>query len=126
LRSAPKAANSNTSVSNRGTNRNGRKPAPALLARSLNHVPGASVKLRKWYDRLCEYRKPELVRTGLRRHLQRRRPPNRQPLRVVAEAGSTEALALFSSAVTVTPGIFPAGTITLNAGLTIPAGGKRS
>jgi hypothetical protein len=29
----------------------------------------ASGKLRKWYERLCEYKKAGLVRTGLRRRV---------------------------------------------------------
>jgi hypothetical protein len=31
-----------------------------------DHIPGASVKLRDWYMQLWEYKKPGLVRTGLR------------------------------------------------------------
>ncbi|MDR2716549.1 MAG: IS110 family transposase [Treponema sp.] len=69
LRSAPRVANSNTSVSIRGTNKKGRKLAATLLTQSLNHVLDSSVKLRLWYDRLCEYKKPGLVRTGLRRRV---------------------------------------------------------
>jgi len=67
LRSAPQVANSNTSVSIRGTNKKGRKMSAALLTQSLTHVLDASSKLRCWYDRLCEYKKPGLVRSGLRR-----------------------------------------------------------
>jgi transposase len=69
LRSAPRVSNSNTSTSIRGTNKQGRKLASTLLTQSLNHVLGASVKLRKWYERLCEYKKAGLVRTGLRRRV---------------------------------------------------------
>jgi transposase len=69
LRSAPRVANSNTTVKNRGTNKMGRKLSATLLTQSLNHVMNASVKLRKWYDRLCEYKKAGLVRTGLRRRV---------------------------------------------------------
>jgi len=69
LRSAPKVSNSNTSVSIRGTNKKGRKLSATLLTQSLNHVLDASLKLRRWYDRLCEYKKPGLVRTGLRRRV---------------------------------------------------------
>jgi len=69
LRSAPKVSNSNTSVSNCGTNKKGRKLSATLLTQSLNHVLDASPKLRCWHDRLCEYKKPGLVRTGLRRRV---------------------------------------------------------
>jgi len=69
LRSAPSVANSNTSVSIRGTNKKGRKLSATLLTQSLNHVLDSSLKLRRWYDRLCEYKKPGLVRTGLRRRV---------------------------------------------------------
>ena len=69
LRSAPRVANSNTSVSIRGTNKKGRKLSATLLTQSLNHVLESSLKLRSWYDRLCEYKKPGLVRTGLRRRV---------------------------------------------------------
>jgi len=69
LRSAPRVSSSNTSVSIRGTNKKGRKLSATLLTQSLNHVMNASPKLRRWYDRLCEYKKPGLVRTGLRRRV---------------------------------------------------------
>jgi transposase len=69
LRSAPRVANSNTTVKNRGTNKMGRKLSETLLTQSLNHVMNASGKLRKWYERLCEYKKAGLVRTGLRRRV---------------------------------------------------------
>ena len=69
LRSAPRVANSNTSVSIRGTNKMGRKLSATLLTQSLNHVLDSSKKLSRWYDRLCEYKKPGLVRTGLRRRV---------------------------------------------------------
>ena len=69
LRSAPKVSNSNTSVSIKGTNKKGRKLSATLLTQSLNHVMDSSLKLRRWYDRLCEYKKPGLVRTGLRRRI---------------------------------------------------------
>jgi transposase len=69
LRSAPRVAASNTSVKNRGTNKMGRKLSSALLTQSLNHVMNSSVKLRRWYERLCEYKKAGLVRTGLRRRV---------------------------------------------------------
>ena len=42
---------------------------PTLVSQSLQHVLAASEKLREWYDRLCEYKKPGLVRTGLRRRV---------------------------------------------------------
>jgi transposase len=67
LRSAPHVANSNTSVSIKGINKKGRKMSATLLAQSLNHVPAASEKLNRWYTRLAKYKKPGLVRTGLRR-----------------------------------------------------------
>jgi hypothetical protein len=67
LRSAPRVANSNTTVKNRGTNKMGRKRSATFLTQSLNHVMNSSGKLRRWYERLCEYKKPGLVRTGLRR-----------------------------------------------------------
>ena len=69
LRSAPSVSNSNTSVSNRGTNKKGRKLSATLLTQSLNHVLASSGKLSRWYERLCEYKKPGLVRTGLRRRV---------------------------------------------------------
>jgi transposase len=69
LRSAPRVSNSNTSESTRGTNKKGRKLSTTLLSQSLNHVMNSSPKLRRWYDRLCEYKKPGLVRTGLRRRV---------------------------------------------------------
>jgi hypothetical protein len=47
----------------------GRKLSATLLTQSLNHVMNASGKLRRWYERLCEYKKPGLVRTGLRRRV---------------------------------------------------------
>jgi hypothetical protein len=69
LRSAPRVSNSNTSVSIRGTNKKGRKLSATLLTQSLIHVLNASPKLHRWYERLCEYKKPGLVRTGLRRRV---------------------------------------------------------
>jgi transposase len=69
LRSAPRVASSNTSTSIRGTNKKGRKLSSSLLTQSLNHVMSGSLKLRKWYERLCEYKKAGLVRTGLRRRV---------------------------------------------------------
>ena len=69
LRSAPKVANSNTTVKIGGTNKKGRKVSATLLTQSLNHILNASLKLRRWYERLCEYKKAGLVRTGLRRRV---------------------------------------------------------
>jgi len=69
LRSAPKVSNSNTSVKIGGINKKGRKLSATLVTQSLNHVLSASPKLRSWYDRLCEYKKPGMVRTGLRRRV---------------------------------------------------------
>jgi transposase len=69
LRSAPRMSNSNTTTTNRGTNKMGRKLAATLLVNSLNHVLDASPKLCRWYDRLCLYKKRGLVRTGLRRRV---------------------------------------------------------
>jgi transposase len=69
LRSAPKVANSNTSVRISGTNKKGRKLSAALVAQSLNHMLSASRKLNRWYTRLTEYKKAGLVRTGLRRRV---------------------------------------------------------
>jgi transposase len=69
LRSAPHTASSNTSTSSRGTNKKGRKLSSSLVTQSLNHVLNAGLKLRKWYDRLSEYKKAGLVRTGLRRRV---------------------------------------------------------
>jgi transposase len=69
LRSAPRVANSNTTVKNCGTNKMGRKLSSTLLTQSLNHVMNSSGKLRRWYERLCEYKKAGLVRTGLRRRI---------------------------------------------------------
>jgi transposase len=67
LRSAPKVSNSNTPVSVKGTNKMGRKLSATLITQSLNHVLDASKKLRHWYANLVRYKKPGLVRTGLRR-----------------------------------------------------------
>ena len=67
LRSAPKVSNSNTSISIKGTNKMGRKLSAVLITQSLNHVLDASEKLRRWYANLVRYKKPGLVRTGLRR-----------------------------------------------------------
>jgi transposase len=69
LRSAPQTANSNTSTKTKGTMKKGRKVAATLIAQSLNHVLKASPKLNDWYTRLTEYKKPGLVRTGLRRRV---------------------------------------------------------
>jgi transposase len=69
LRSAPRVSNSNTSVSVKGTNKKGRKLAATLITQSLNHVLDASPKLNRWYTRLTRYKKPGLVRTGLRRRV---------------------------------------------------------
>ena len=69
LRSAPRVSSSNTSTSIRGTNKKGRKLSSTLLTQSLNHVMSASSKLRKWYERLSEYKKAGLVRMGLRRRV---------------------------------------------------------
>jgi transposase len=69
LRSAPRMSNSNTTTTNRGTNKMGRKLAATLLAQSLNHALDGSPKLSRWYTRLCEYKKPGMVRTGLRRRV---------------------------------------------------------
>jgi hypothetical protein len=69
LRSAPRASNSDTSVSIRGANKKGGKFSAALLTQPLNHVPDASVKLKRWYGSLTGYKKPVLVRAGLGRRV---------------------------------------------------------
>jgi hypothetical protein len=69
LRSAPRVANSNTTVKNRGTNKMGRKLSATLLRQSLNHVVNAGGKLRGWYERLCGYKKRGLAGTGLGRRV---------------------------------------------------------
>jgi transposase len=69
LRSAPRVANSNTSVNIRGTNKKGRKVSAALAAQSLNHMLAASGKLNRRYMRLTRYKKAGLVRTGLGRRV---------------------------------------------------------
>jgi len=69
LRSAPRVASSNTSVSIKGTNKKGRKLAATLVTQSLTHVLKASPKLNKWYTELTKHKKPGLVRTGLRRRV---------------------------------------------------------
>jgi transposase len=69
LRCAPRVSNSNTSVNIRGTNKKGRKLSSSLLTQSMHHVLTASEKLSKWYDRLTEYKKAGLVRSGLRRRI---------------------------------------------------------
>jgi hypothetical protein len=40
-----------------------------LLTQSLNHILDSSLKLRAWYERLSEYKRAGLVRTGLRRRV---------------------------------------------------------
>ena len=67
LRSAPKVANSNTSVNVGRTNKKGRKLSSSLLTQSMYHVLDASEKLDSWYSRLTEYKKAGLVRNALRR-----------------------------------------------------------
>jgi transposase len=69
LRSAPKVSNSNTTVKIRGTNKKGRKLSSTLLTQSLNHVLDASPKLNEWYNKLTQYKKAGLVRSGLRRRI---------------------------------------------------------
>jgi transposase len=69
LRSAPSVSNSNTSQSNRGTNKKGRKLAATLIVQSLRHMLAGSPKLNRWYTRLTQYKKHGLVRTGLRRKI---------------------------------------------------------
>ena len=69
LRSAPKVSNSNTSIKIKGINKMGRKVAATLITQSLNHVLEASAKLDRWYKNLTMYKKPGLVRTGLRRRV---------------------------------------------------------
>jgi len=69
LRSAPKVSNSNTSENTTGINKKGRKLSATLVTQSLTHVLDSSQKLRSWYERLCEHKKPGLVRTGLRRRV---------------------------------------------------------
>jgi transposase len=69
LRPAPRMPDSNTSTTNRGTNKMGRKLAATLLVQSLNHVMDASPKLSRWYERLCQHKKRGMVRTGLRRRV---------------------------------------------------------
>ena len=69
ISSAPRVASSNTSTSIRGTNKMGRKLSSALLTQSLNHMMSASPKLRRWYERLAEYKKAGPVRMGLRRRV---------------------------------------------------------
>jgi transposase len=69
LRSAPKVANSNTSVSIKGINKKGRKLSATLVTQSLAHVLKASPKLDRWYTELTKHKKPGLVRAGLRRRV---------------------------------------------------------
>jgi len=69
LRSAPKVANSNTSVSVRGTNKKGRKLSSTLITQSLNHVLDSSQKLSNWYEEKTKFKKAGLVRNGLRRRV---------------------------------------------------------
>lgn len=69
LRSAPRVASSNTSTKISGINKQGRKLSATLLTQSLNHAMAASLKLQRWYNRLCEYKKAGLVRTGVRRRV---------------------------------------------------------
>ena len=69
LRAAPRVANSNTTVSIRGTNKKGRKLSGSLLTQSLNHVRAVSPKLDKWYRQLTRYKKAGLVRNALLRRV---------------------------------------------------------
>jgi transposase len=69
LRSAPRVANSNTSVNIGRTNKKGRKLSSSLLTQSMYHVLDASEKLDSWYGRLTEYKKAGLVRNALRRRV---------------------------------------------------------
>ena len=69
LRSAPKVANSNTSVNVGRTNKKGRKLSSSLLTQSMHHVLDASEKLDSWYSQLTEYKKAGLVRCALRRRI---------------------------------------------------------
>ena len=62
-------SNSNTSVSIKGADKKGRKMAATLIVQSLNRMLDASEKLNQWYARLVRYKKPGLVRTGLRRRV---------------------------------------------------------
>jgi hypothetical protein len=69
LMSASKVANSNMSVSIRGTNKQERKLSATLLTQGLNHVLNAIPKLNRRHERLAEYKEAGLVRTGLRRRV---------------------------------------------------------
>jgi transposase len=69
LRCAPKVANSNTTVNIRGTNKKGRKLSSSLITQSMQHMLNASKKLDEWYNRLTQYKKAGLVRSGLRRRI---------------------------------------------------------
>jgi transposase len=69
LRSAPRVSNSNTSTRIKGTDKKGRKLSATLITQSLNRILDSSLKLRRWHDRLSEYKKAGLVRTGLRRRV---------------------------------------------------------
>jgi hypothetical protein len=68
-RSAPRVANSNTTVKNKGTNKKGRKLSMTLLTQPLIQLLSSSLKFREWYERLCEYKKARLARTALRRRV---------------------------------------------------------
>jgi hypothetical protein len=69
LRSAPRVESSNMKTSIKSTTKKGRKLSITFLSQSLNHILYASPKLQRWYIRLCEYKRPGLVRTGLRRRV---------------------------------------------------------
>jgi len=69
LRSAPKVANSNTTVSIRGTNKKGRKLSSSLITQSLSHMLEASEKPNEWYSRLTQYKKAGSARSDLRRRI---------------------------------------------------------
>jgi transposase len=69
LRSAPRVANSNTSVNIKGTNKKGRKVSSSLITQSMRHILTVSEKLDEWYKRLTQYKKVGLVRSGLRRRI---------------------------------------------------------
>jgi len=69
LRSAPKVVSSNTSTRILGTNKMGRKLSSTLICQALHHVLNSSPKLDEWYQKLTQFKKAGLVRTGLRRRV---------------------------------------------------------
>jgi transposase len=69
LRSTPRVESSNERAIIKSTNKAGRKLAITLISQSLNHFRESNPKLKRWYERLSQYKKKGLVRMGLCRRV---------------------------------------------------------